>query len=278
MRVLPEYSVVDHHDDAPIVLAGGPRRLKGTVRLHNPGEARVVVRDARLCGLPAARTRSAATGDKETDAPSIAPDLAVSIPAILAPGQHSFVPVRASIDPHTPPGSYRASLQVGAHRYPVELHVTEHVQLDVQPAEIVVENQPGKRVTKTAVFTNAGNVPLVIGNLGPIALDDELIVCRTLRGTLRDADETVTLPQQWFNAWLRQGKKHFEEMGLLWVDVEGAPIELASGHSIAVELRVRVPDTLDPRTRYSAVGFLYDESIRFLIAPTGLEKATRRGK
>ena len=67
-------------------------------------------------------------------------------------------------------------------------------------------------------------------------------------------------------------------MGLLWVDVEGAPIELACGHSVTVELRVRVPDTLDPRTRYVAVGFLYDENIRFVIAPTGHEKATRRGK
>lgn len=275
MRELPDYAVVDHHDDAPIVLAGDPRRLKGNVRLHNPGEARVVVREAWLCGLPAARPHRAA-GEKADAA--VTPDRPVSMPAILAPGQHALVPLRASIDPHTPPGSYRASLKVGNRHYPVELHLTERVQLDVQPGEILVENQPGKRVTKTAVFTNAGNVPLTIGNLGPIALDDELIVCRTLRGTLRDADDTVTSPQQWLNAWLRQGKKHFEEMGLLWVEIQGAPIEIASGHSVAVTLSIRVPDTLDPRTRYSAVGFLYDEIIRFLIAPTGLEKATRRGK
>lgn len=283
MRVLPDYRVVDHHEHAPIVLAGDPRKLKGSVRLHNPGEQRVVIREVRLCGLPGVRPRGDVVPEESSTpargkAAALAVDHTVPMVAILAPGQHTSVPLRASIDPCTPPGSYRAELEVGVHRYPVELHVTERIQLEVQPDEILVENVPGKRVTKSAIFTNAGNVQLTIGNLGALALDDELIVCRTLRGTLRDADENAMSPQQWLDAWLRQGKKHFEQMGLLWVDVEGAPIELACGHSVTVELRVRVPDTLDPRTRYVAVGFLYDENIRFVIAPTGHEKATRRGK
>jgi len=266
VRQLPTAALLDHREDAPIVLVGEPKRLVGRIRLHNRAPTRVVLREARLCGAPVDHLGKRAAPQEFT----------IPLTAILAPDQQSAVTVKLSIDPQAPPGEYNADLVVGEHRYPVQLHVAESISLSVAPAQLMVENRPGSRVQKRMFFTNAGNVPLQIGNIGAVVLDDELLACKTIRATLDEsADQTKTI-DQWVNSYLEQGKTLLKAIGMLWVELEAAPLNLQPGQTAAANLTIRVPDSLDPRTRYRGVAFLYDADIGFTVAPTGAEKRKRR--
>jgi hypothetical protein len=266
VRALPEYELVDRREGAPIVLMGPPNKLVGEARLTNPGERRVVLREARLCDLPEQARRGLAT----------AAEPALQVTAVLAPGQSSIVRMRGTMDAHTPPGLYEANVMVGQHRYPAQIHVTERVELLVSPDPIVVENRPGSRVHKTAVFHNAGNVALTIGSPGALALDEELLACRTIRATLAEASETAETIEQWINAYLREGKKQLDRIGMIWVEKKGGELVLGPGETAQVELIVRLPDTLDPAARYFAAAFIYTANVHFTIVPVGAAKPRRQ--
>ena len=263
MRQLPIVSMLDHETETPIVLMGEPARMKGSVRLHNRADSRVVIREACLCELPSTPLAKTAAHPPSQNIPLV---------AILAPAQKSNVRVKAAIDPHTPPGSYSASLQVGDHRCPVVLHVAESVSLSVSPSVVSVENRPGSRLRKRLILNNSGNVPLVIGNIGAVILDDELGVCKTVRGMLAENTENVRTINDWVTAYLNEGKKQLDATTPLWADVEGAPFTLNPGETLSVDIAIRVPDSLDPRSRYQGVAFLYDTNIHFSVVPTGAIK------
>jgi hypothetical protein len=262
MRQLPSADFVDHRKEAPIVLVGAPSRISGRIALVNRADQRVVLQQARLTGAPLAR----AAGAK-----AVAQDVPVRLTAVLSPNERAQVAVKVAIDQHTPPGRYAAELALGDRSYPVQLHVTEHVELQVAPERIVVENRAGRQ-RKQAILHNHGNVPLRIGNIGAVVLDEELIACKTLRAMLAESGEAAKTIDDWISSYLRQGGKQLEAVGMLWVELEGAPVELAPGETASVELTVRVPDSLDPRSRYEGVVFLYDDNLRFVVVPTGADK------
>lgn len=268
MRQLPAVEFIDHRKGAPIVLAGEPRRLMGKVKLHNPAPDRVVLRGARLRGVPVPHE------DRRDDIR----DYSISLTAILAPNEKSAVPVRVAIDAQTPPGNYAAELLLGEFRYPVQLMVAETVSLSVTPSDIVIENHPAERVDKRLFFTNDGNVPLKIGNIGAVVLDDELLACKTIRGTLEKGSEEIRSLHEWISLYIAQGKRQIDTTGMLWVEVSGAPHTLEPGETRVIEVTIRIPDTLDPRSRYWGVIFLYDANIGITVAPTGAAKRKRSEK
>jgi hypothetical protein len=266
MRVLPEYELVDRCDGAPIVLIGPPRKLLGQARLVNPGAQKVVLREARLCDLPQKTERGRA----------LAAESPLQVTAVLLPGESDLVPVRAKLDAATPPGIYDATVMVGQHRYPAQLHVTEDVDLQVSPETIVVENRPGTRAQKEAVFRNVGNVPLTIASPGALAMDEEFLACRTIRATLADASENAQTIDDWISAYLREGKRQLDRIGLLWVERKEGDLVLAPGETAHVEFMVRIPDTLDPSARYFAFAPFYTATIHFTIVPAGGATKARR--
>jgi hypothetical protein len=268
MRALPAVELIDHRKDGPILLVGEPRRLVGRVKLHNPADSRVVVRGARLCGAPVAHAH-------KRDEPQEFP---ISLTAILAPNERSAVTVKVAVDADTPPGDYAAELVLGEHRYPVQLLIAESISLSVTPAEIVIENHPGERLTKRLYFTNDGNVPMNIGNIGAVVLDDELLACKTMRATLDTSSKEAKTLQEWVSIYIAQGKTQLDATGMLWVELEAAPLDLRPGETRGVDITIRIPDTLDPRSRYRGVAFLYDANIGITVAPTGASKRKRRDK
>src|ERR1700721_2162722 len=205
MRALPAVELIDHRKDGPILLVGEPRRLVGRFKLHNPADSRVVVRGARLCGAPVAHAHKR---DELQEFP-------ISLTAILAPNERSAVTVKVAVDADTPPGDYAAELVLGEHRYPVQLLIAESISLSVTPAEIVIENHPGERLTKRLYFTNDGNVPMNIGNIGAVVLDDELLACKTMRATLDTSSKEAKTLQEGVSIYIAQAKRQLEATGLL---------------------------------------------------------------
>ncbi len=252
----PDLNLIDAPEGEPIVLIGQPDAVHGELVVRNPGEKKIVLRDAQV---------RAAT---ERAAP-ITHRLA---PIALRPGWRRRVPLTFTIDPVTPPGEYKGELEIEGRVHPVVMHITEKVRLEISPEQIVVQNLPGETVIKRVVFRNLGNVPLTIGEIGGVPLDDELLQCRTFRAALAAlGDETKSIEAYALDV-ARQVKALVDQAGLLRVHNTAEAVVLEPGAVQAIDLEIRLPKTLDKRARYRGEAALYTSRLRFAVVPAARER------
>jgi hypothetical protein len=266
-----EHDLVDLDAGVPIVLTGTPRSLRGLLPLRNRGERRCVLRDLEVIdpdgavGLEPAAHRVSTT--------------------VLRPQQARAVPVSLAIDPATPPGEYRLSLRVADRERDLVVHVVESVEVEVAPSQLVIENRPGTPIRKSVIVTNRGNVPIAIGEIGAVVLDDELMACRSLRATAArlgdtEDDEGVGIARA-LTQLAREFRTTLEQAGHLRVRNASGPIELQPGALGKLDLEIEVPDTLEPRTRFSGRIAIYNTDLELVVVPyrgaekTPATKATR---
>jgi hypothetical protein len=239
--------------DEPIVLVGQPEALRGEVGLHNQGARSVVLREVQVRSEPL--TRVAAATPMTHSLPPIA----------LRSGQTRYVPLGLSISRHTPPGEYHGELEVSGQVLPVVLHVIETVQLDISPSQLVIESRAGVTVDKRAVFSNRGNIPLTIGAIGPVPLEDEFLQCRTLRGALDAVGDQKKSLEEYVAEVAHQARAVLERSGFLRVyNVAGTTV-LQPGEVCPIDLKIRVPEKLERHTRYRGVTPLYDTNLEFIV-------------
>jgi hypothetical protein len=241
----------------PIVLVGQPGALKGELFLHNPGEARMVFRGAAL------RSREAEAAALEEKL------VARKVPSVIVrPGERRRVPLRFALDPTTPPGEYHANLQTADQTIPLVFHVTERIDLEISPKELVLHNQPGALVTKDVVLRNLSNVELTIEEISAVPLDDELAQCRILRavaaviGSLDESDLDEILTE-----FAHQSQRVLEQAGILRVRNRAGRITLQPGEVRRIQLEIRLPESLERRTRYRGVLPIYNADLVISIVP-----------
>ena len=251
-----DFEVIDQPEEEPVVLAGQPQALTGEVRFKNPSENKLVLRGAQVRSRPE-ETKVAAL-------PAVSQALAT---VVLYPGQQRNVPINLSLSPHTPPGEYRFDLEVAGQVRQVVLHVVEAVNLEISPSEVVIENRPGAKITKRVVFSNRGNVPLNVGEIGAIPLDDELLQCRILRAAVAEVGRETQPLEEYVAEIARQAIKVLDQAGTLRVHNTAGPFVLQPGEVRPVDLEISVPDTLDKRTRYRAAAAIYTTDLEFVIVP-----------
>jgi hypothetical protein len=246
--------------EEPLILTGPPRFIRGEFRLQNPTADKIIVRE------PHVRAAVGAVSRKK----SLAEGAAFPGPAlvmrriVMRPNQSRPVPVALTLDPRTPPGTYHAELVVNDQLRTVVVHVTEEVGLTIQPAEIVLASRSGDKMKKQVVFTNTGNVPISIRNLGTVVLDEELVHCRALRGALSDVGDTMTNLDEFVVALGRRYKKLYESMVL---KVQNTAVTVEPGQTKPVELTITLPDKLDPRARYGGYAAISSSNLQFTIVP-----------
>lgn len=258
----PDSGLVESVEGEPIVLVGQPDSIQGELYVRNPGEKKIVVRDAQV---RAATLRATPMSFRLAPIP-------------LRPGLRRRVPLAFAIDPGTPPGEYKGELEIDGSVHPVVLHVTEKIRLDISPDPLVVPNLPGETVVKRVIFRNLGNVPLTIGEIGGVPLDDELLQCRTFRAALSALGEETKSLEAYALDVARQLKGVVEQAGLLRVHNAAGVVELEPGAMSAVDLEIRLPKTLDKRTRYRGEAPLYTSSLRFFVVPAPREQTTNNPK
>jgi hypothetical protein len=174
-----------------------------------------------------------------------------------------------ALDPYTPPGEYDAELEVSGEIKPVKVHITEKIDLSVSPDKIIIRDVPGSKVTKRIVLTNNGNVPLSIGEIGAIILEDERLECRVMRRVLAaiDTKNKEAKFEDYFRVAIAQAQNVLLEAGALRVHNKTGSITLDPGSTQVIDLEIQIPESLDRRTRYTASVALYNENLSFEIAP-----------
>lgn len=244
----------------PIVLAGEPNRLRGRLSLFNPTASRVRLRGGRLRSQSAQAALAVSAGE----AGGALIDRIGSIS--VRPGEARSVPLSVSLSPHLPPGEYHGELEFGAWKHAVILHVTESVRLTVSPSLLVIQNRPGT-IQRRVVFSNDGNIPLTIGDLGPVVLDDEQLECRVLRAALAAGAPEGRGLDDFVVEIARQAQMALERTGFLGIRNKQGPVVLEPQQTRPVELEIRVPDRLDRHTRYSGTLPVYTTDLGFLLVP-----------
>ncbi len=143
-------------DDGPIVLIGAPPRLSGTVRLANRSEDKLKFKavPVRFAG---------------TEAPSRGH---LQLTGRLAPGTAAHVPLDLEIDESTPPGTYRAEVDLGGQSRTLLLQVLPRRSVTVIPTTFDLAGAPGASVRQPVVIANNGNVPFPIPKVALVALGE----------------------------------------------------------------------------------------------------------
>ena len=263
-------------DDEPLVLAGPPAKLTGQIDLHNPTDVSVVVRDAGFndpSGVLRAR-----------------PGRQSFSPLVVRAHQQQRGPVTISLDPTTPPGEYRAEIELAGGTRPAVLHVTESIDLTVHPQSIVVMNQRGIQ-RRRVVVTNEGNVPFAVGDLGDVDLRDDMLSERT-----RLALEPVTRAAQVEGkdldgpvlVLLRLAPADAFREGGLSVRAHGPAVTVAPGETVVIDLDVRLQAELPANSRYRGRTPLLTRDLEFVVvssspaqdaeAPEKREKKATKGQ
>jgi len=227
--------VVGGSEDELLVLAGPPGELSGRIELHNPSDAKVVLRDAGLTDpsgvlqLPTARHRLG--------------------PLVLRPDQGGSMPLSIAVDPATPPGAYRAELEVAGRTRPVVLRVAEVFALTVEPRSLVLLNRPGVAQRKQLVVTNEGNVPFSLGDPVTVDLRPDRPREPMLRTALKRFLATEEPDLEEIVAALLAVAREEERLGAVEVRAQ-AQVELRPGETTALELELTLQDDLPATRRY----------------------------
>ena len=253
---LPGYDLIDLSTATPIVLRGTPRNLTGRIPLQNRGEDLAVLRVATV------RDPEGLLGPRGDASHRLATK-------VLRPHQTGAVRLRLRLDPRTPPGEYRTEVEVGGGIRPLVVQIAEVIDLDLSPSLLVVENRHGETVEKSVSVTNNGNVPLVIGDIGAVVLDDERFECRTLRraaAKLGSYDREVTVDSLVAEIALAS-REVLDRSGALRVRNLSGTVTVAPGETVRIDLRIDVPSTLEGHTRYVGTVPIYTEDLRFLVVP-----------
>lgn len=269
-RIIPEETAKELFDDEPIVLMGHPEVLQGDLNLKNPLDEKIKLRDMRL------RQVIPEEVDEKVKEP-IQPKSQKLRTVLLRPGQQRRLRLTMGLEPNTPPGEYRGEIEVAGRTQSVVLHVTEKVDIRIAPQSVVVENLSGESVKKRIVVGNRGNVPISIGEIGAVPLDDEQLQCRTLRAAAAAVGDEIKTFQEYLAIILYQAKVVMEHSGALRVRNLSGTTVVNPGEVKPVDLEIRVPEGLDKRSRFRGVVALYTANLEFLIVPASGGQAKRNG-
>lgn len=243
----------EHHEhisigENEIVLTGPPSSLRGPVVLHNKTNESIFIRE-----LPLKSIKNVTT--------------AFPVHTTLQPMETRSQNLYFSMDPQTPPGTYHMNLQVGNAQKKVKVIVQGTLQVQVNPLQLVLEGlEPGISHTKELLFTNKGNVAVVIPNIKHNTLTDMDLICRNLSLAIRSNGEEGI--EKTMDAFTKGLKKDITD----WVDIgiEEAGQLVPPGKTIVLHLTVTLPKNINPNFHYEGEIRMFDKLIRY----TAINKAS----
>lgn len=237
----------------PISLVGGPLALRGELVVANTEARREVVRTQLLVDDEDGKLRAHRTHRLKAFS--------------LLPNETRTVPIKFRLDRHTPPGEYRAQVDVAGSPYDAVVSVLAVPKLRITPRTIVVANVPDGPTAATIVVRNQGNVALEISDIGGVPLEDDVLACRILRRALAEFDETEDTYEDFLTETVRQAKRTLEEIRPLRAHVVGSPIVVEPGRTQPVQLEITVPTKLQRRGGYVGSTRLHGARLAFVVVP-----------
>jgi hypothetical protein len=250
-------------EDQPIVVVGRPRALRTALAFANLGAASIVVRGAKV------------RLNRATDA--AAPAVRASLVAVLPPGLAMSAVLRLSVDPETPPGTYRGVIEVAGATRLLELTIVEDLRVGIEPSPVILDRSAGPRLRKPVTFRNQGNVPLHIDVPSPVPIGAELPLVAVAQAKVVASGDVGQAITELFGKLFQNWQEFVvEEIGEMKLRLLGGGFDLAPGESRSAELECILPDELAPQRRYHARAPVYDQDLALVVVTASSGGAQRR--
>lgn len=245
--------ILAHAEDEPLVFYGQPGAIRGAVRLHNTSNEKV-----KLYGMP--------LDTPDIRGPGGAPLRQLQLSARLYAHQQATVPVMLQVDPATAPGTYEVSLQLGDRRRTAVVHVSEKIDLRLEPSRVSLHTEGEYVFQREFVVQNAGNVSLRLGSKCLALLVNPMELPAALRLGLKDAcdQEPAEVLKAFLCAWSRR------QVGNISLTRED--ITLEPGETRIETCTFTLPDNLRSFRRYDADMALYNATLHVTVYTGDLRK------
>jgi len=236
-------------DDTRLVFSGPPQRLTGTIPLVNTSSDKQKLRSFEVAG-------------DALQGPAQLPLRQVPFAVRLAPGQQAAVPGVISVDLATPAGTYEIEVKVGDRTVPATVHVTEVVDLVLDPTEITILAGSDKSYTREFVVENRGNTDLPVGARCEAPIFDSFDLATALVTGLHKSDKSS----------LKEMVKSFlTEWGDLQAGtlvIKRKPAVIHPGQRLVMEAEFELPAELKPFRHYHSNLQLYNAFVEVDIYTT----------
>jgi len=239
-----------HDAQKPILIYGSPGRVQGTLTIQNDSEEKLTVRSI---SIQAPKLRSQ----------TLEPLQEVRIFSRMYPSQQSRVTLDFPIDPSTPPGTYQATVQIGGQSQPVQIRISESMELEIEPDMVTVSAQDQKRFEREFVVTNVGNVPISVGEKwvaalqAPEGMESQVVqslkaLCKKKQDEGPPSGEEGSVQEMLCLVASRQPGP----VALTWEN-----LTLAPGETRVMKGVIELPDGLQPHRHYFAELELFSASL-----------------
>jgi hypothetical protein len=237
-------------DEEEIILTGPPAFLKGMITLHNRSDEKVLVRDLAI----QATERSAVDIAQQS----------LPLHSMLQPRETRLQKARISLNPTTPPGTYRFEVQSGKTTRPLTLIVQEHLRFSLSPQRFVLLGIAPEQVhQKEILLANMGNIPVTVPNIRHNTTLDMDLICRNLSMAIRDTGS------EGIEATMDTLVKGIREDMVDWLDItiQEAGEIIEPGTSKLLHISFKLPKDIDPRRVYEGEIRFLDSFLSYRILP-----------
>lgn len=228
--------------ETPVVFCGGPRSLRGMLRIENTSSEKLKLKAARL-------------HSEQLKGPALRPLSEVQLGARLAPGQQAVVPAVLEVDASTPPGIYEAEIDIDGRRQKLEAHVSAVVDFSIQPDNVTIIAGKQREFEREFDIENLGNVSLSLGERCEAPLVTSIGVLEAFRTGLKKAMKGDL--KEKLEAMLNEFAA--QQIGNLVVTRE--KITLQPGEKRRAKARFELPPDIESFRHYQTVLELYNASM-----------------
>jgi hypothetical protein len=222
-------------EHAPHVFLARYGRARGRLLWRNAGAEPFAPRSAQV-HCPAVRGRS---GERLHEA---------RLSGTVSPRAEGQLRVQFRIDERTKPGVYDARLEVDGNTIPIVVAVPEDRSFNIMPDRLTIESDRPGAEEHVVVAQNRGNVPVTIDHPDAVRMEPDDRGCIVIRETLRKARTAPVMPLQ--DALVDAAAESMSADPILGVRIVGGPYELPPGETMALTIRLRVPELAE--AAYSA--------------------------
>jgi hypothetical protein len=181
----------------------------------------------------------------------------------LGAWQQADLRAKLPIDPLTPPGSYDFQITLGQRTLPAVAYIPEVVDLDIFPGEITIIASPKtSSYTRSVVFENRGNVPLLTGSQCDVPIIDNDSLANAVLEGLNKGDPEST------DSMVKAALVELAHLKVGTLIIRRKAMTLLPGQKGVAELQFELPGNLKPQHHYSTFVSLYNGSLRLEIYTT----------
>jgi hypothetical protein len=183
--------------------------------------------------------------------------------ARLHAGEQASVPAKIMLSPHTPAGDHDFELKVGSRTRPATAHVSEVVDLKIDPTQITLLVGAATSYTRTLTATNQGNVALLTGAQCDAPIFDSYdLVSAFLMGLHKSDRKSI-------DDMVRSFLSQWADLQVGTLITKRPAMTIQPGQQVSVDVEFQVPANLKPLRHYRASLQLYNATVEVDIYTSG---------